>query len=258
MKKSVNLYLYLNKNNIDSKKKLNSIKKIGYDEFFTGINDKNETLKLKEQIEYAKSIGLSCTMIHCSYKEMELNNFWLDNEEGEKLVENFINQIELCHDYSKNFVVHLNGSKESITSEIGLKRILKILQICEKYDINLCVENLYSDKEIPFIFENIQHKNLKICFDYGHQNFLTPNFDIMKNFGEYVSVLHIHDNFGSIDEHLVIGKGNINWDKVAEDLKNRQDLVLSSEIKIKEENYQEILKENLNGLELLNKKIVAK
>ena len=255
MKKSVNLYF---KNNIDTKNKIILIKNLGYDEFFTGIYDKVETINFVEQIKFAKSIGLDCTMIHCSYKEPELNNFWLEKEKGEEITNDLINQIELCHDYSKNFVVHLNGSKESITSEIGLKRILKILQICEKYDINLCVENLYSDKEIPFIFENIQHKNLKICFDYGHQNFLTPNFDIMKNFGEYVSVLHIHDNFGSIDEHLVIGKGNINWDKVAEDLKNRQDLVLSSEIKIKEENYQEILKENLNGLELLNKKIIAR
>lgn len=255
MKKSVNLYF---KNNIDTKNKIILIKNLGYDEFFTGIYDKVETINFVEQIKFAKSIGLDCTMIHCSYKEPELNNFWLENEKGEEITNDLINQIELYHDYSKNFVVHLNSSRESIISEIGLKRILKILQICEKYDINLCIENLYSDKEIPFVFENIQHKNLKICFDYGHQNFLTPNFDIMKNYGEHVSVLHIHDNFGSIDEHLVIGKGNINWNKVAEDLKNRQDLVLSSEIKIKEGNYQEILKENLNGLELLNKKIIAR
>ena len=77
-----------------------------------------------------------------------------------------------------------------------------MLKVCQKFNTNLCIENLYSDQEIPYIFQNIKHKNLKICFDYGHHNFLTPKFDIMKNFGEYVTVLHIHNNNGQTDEHL--------------------------------------------------------
>ena len=63
MKKSINLYF---NNKIDTKLKIQEIKKAGHDEFFTGVFDGEETLTLNEQIEFAKTAGLSLTMIHCS------------------------------------------------------------------------------------------------------------------------------------------------------------------------------------------------
>lgn len=250
MKKSVNLYFNYD---IDTKEKIDKIKELGYDEFYTGMYDAKETMSWKEQIEYAKSIGLECSMIHCSYYEPKLNNFWLDNEIGEEICNSYIEQIIQCHEYTKNFVVHLNGSYDSIVSKVGLERIKKILSVCEKYDVNLCIENLYSREEIPYIFSHIKHKNLKICLDYGHKNFLTKTFDIMKEYGKYVTVLHIHDNFGEKDEHLIVGHGAIDWEYVAEGLKDKQQLVLCSEIKLHEkEHYVEDLKENLKGLCKLN------
>ena len=246
MKKSVNLYFNYD---IDSKEKIDKIKQLGYDEFYTGMYDASDTMKWKDQIEYAKSIGLNCSMIHCSYYEPKLNNFWLENNDGEEICNSYISQIEQCREYTKNFVVHLNGSKDSLVSNIGLERIKKILKVCEKYDLNLCVENLYSAEEIPFIFKNIHHKNLKICLDYGHKNFLTKSFDIMKEYGKYVTVLHIHDNFGEKDEHAIVGHGNIDWDYVAEGLKDKQYLVLCSEIKLPDkEHYAQGLKENFVAL----------
>ena len=250
MKKSVNIYFNCD---INSKDKIDSFKKSGYDEFYVGIYDAKETMSWLEQIKYANSIGLTCTMIHCSYYEPKLNNFWLENEIGEEICNSYIQQIESCHNYTKNFVVHLNGDYNSIISQIGLNRIRKILEVCEKYNVNLCIENLYSEKEIPFIFENIKHKNLKICLDFGHQHFLTPNFDILKDYNEYISVLHIHDNNGIKDEHKIIGQGNINWQKIAFDLKSRKDLILASEIKSNDiENYKSVIEENLHQLEWLN------
>ena len=223
MKKSVNLYFYG-----------------GYDEFFTGIYDKNETLTFLEQLYYAKKIGLDCTMIHCQYFEPELDNFWLKNEIGDNICNSYLDQIKKCQNLTKNFVVHLNGSKDCCVSEIGITRLEKLLEECEKYDINLCIENLFSEQEIPYVFSKIKSNHLKICFDTGHKNFLTPNFDVMGNFGKFVSVLHIHDNDGVADLHKIIGKGTIDLENLAKDLAINKDLVLSSEIKYKDENYKEI------------------
>lgn len=254
MKKSINAYFC---KEIDSKEKIKAIKNAGYDEFFVGIYKEKETLSWKDQIEYGTKLGLRCSMIHCYYKEHNLNNFWLNNSLGEEVTNSYLKQLEDCHEYTKNFVVHLNGSKESVVSDIGLERIKKLLKVCEKYDVNLCIENLYSEIEIPYIFENIHHRNLKICLDYGHRNFLTPNFDIMKEYGKFVSVLHIHDNYGETDEHLPIYKGNIDWNYVAAGLRDKIDIVLSSEIKLKQpEMYKDILKENLKGLNFLEKLIL--
>lgn len=250
MKKSVNLYFNYN---IDTIKKLDAIKTLGYDEFFTGVYDNQETLKFLEQITYAKKLGLRCSMVHCSYYEPKLNNFWLDNDIGEQVLNSYLEQIKMCRGISKNFVVHLNGSKQSIVSEIGLNRIKKLLKECEKHDINLCIENLYSDKEIPYIFDNIKHKNLKICFDIGHKNCLTPNFDLMKDYGEFVTVLHLHDNDGKKDLHNIIGTGTIDWEYFAKQMTNRDDLVLCSEVKQKDDiDFIDYLIKNLNSLTMLD------
>ena len=216
MKKSVNLYFSYD---IDTQTKLDTIKKLGYDEFYTGIYDKPETLKFDEQINYAKQIGLDCSMVHCSYYEPNLDNFWLDNQIGEQVFRSYLEQIKKCKGITKNFVVHLNGSKQCIVSEIGIQRIKKLLSECEKYDINLCIENIYTYKEIPYIFKNIKHKNLKICFDIGHKNFLTPNFDIIKDYGYEDKFIHstghslgldIHETPGfSMRDETVIEKGMV-------------------------------------------------
>ena len=104
MKKSINLYFNYTEG---SAQRLNEFKRQGYDEFFTGMYDKLETLSWKQQLELANSLGLSCTMMHCSYREPELNYFWEDSEIGEAVCQNYINQIEECGEFCSNFVVHL-------------------------------------------------------------------------------------------------------------------------------------------------------
>ena len=227
-KTSINLYC---NTELDSKYKIDKIKQLGFNEFFTGVYADKETMTAKEQIDYAKSIGLECTMLHCSYHEPDLNDFWLDTPIGESVYTNYANQIKEHKGYCDNFVVHLNGSFESKTTKIGLSRIRKLLDICEECDTNLCIENLYSIEEIPYIFANIKHPKLKICFDIGHRNFLTPKFDVMKEYGEHITVLHLHDNHGKTDEHLVCGEGNIDWEEFAQAITQFPNLVLAAEVK---------------------------
>lgn len=228
MKKSVNLYF-----NADGqeKEKLLAIKKAGFDEFFTGINDANCELNFKQQCEFAKSIGLKCTMIHCKYNPKKLHYFWDSGEKGEELCAFYIDQIKQMSGLSENFVIHLNGKKSQKQSTVGLERLKKILKVCEKFNVNLCVENLLVKEEIPYIFNNIKHKRLKICYDVGHKHCFMSDFDILKNYSEFVQVLHMHDNHGEFDEHLICGKGNINWKNFAEEIKRFPNLVLASEVK---------------------------
>ena len=56
---------------------------------------------------------------------------------------------------------------------------------------------------------------------------------------------------------MPIYKGNIDWNYVAAGLRDKIDIVLSSEIKLKQpEMYKDILKENLKGLNFLEKLIL--
>ena len=253
MKKSVNLYF----NYVEgSEQRLKEFKRQGYDEFFTGMYDKPETLTWQQQLELAKELGLGCTMMHCSYREPDLNYFWEQHEIGDAVCENYINQIKQCGEFCDNFVVHLNGSKGSKQTEIGLKRIMKMLKVCEKYNINLCIENLYSEQEIPYIFSNISHPLLKICYDCGHKNFLTPQFDICKQYGKYITVLHLHENNGVTDEHKKLTPTSNVFEGLVKDFAYlNKDVALASEIKYAGQDWKQYLSENLEVLKLLDGKI---
>jgi sugar phosphate isomerase/epimerase len=61
-----------------------------------------------------------------------------------------------------------------------------------------------------FIRETHLH-DLKLCFDTGHAHMdagLAPSFEIMKH---RVALVHLHDNHGEKDEHLLPWEGEIDW-----------------------------------------------
>ena len=53
----------------------------------------------------------------------------------------------------------------------------------------------------------------KVCFDTGHSNFCAENIaDSIRLIGkELLGTLHIHDNNGKADQHLIPGLGTIDW-----------------------------------------------
>ncbi|MGN0961014.1 MAG: sugar phosphate isomerase/epimerase family protein [Christensenellales bacterium] len=250
MKKGINLYFNTDDN---IREKLIAVKNAGYDEFFIGINNIQDFEQFRKDLEFAKNIGLNCTMIHCYYYEPILNDFWLDNETGDKVEKDYINQLELCKGMSDNFVVHLNGNYGSKQTKIGLQRIRDLLDVCSKNNMNLCIENLYSTDELGYIFSNIKHNRLKVCFDTGHRNFLTPSFDVIENFGDYISVLHIHDNDGKTDQHKFPYTGNIDWEVFAKKISKYPNLTLSCELKGYE--FDEMLKGGITALNKLENSI---
>lgn len=253
MKKSVNLYF---NSIVNSKEKFDAIKEVGYDEFYTGIDLRPETYSLRKQMKYAKKLNLKCTMIHCEYDGKILDNFWLDNKIGDYIVRYYSKQMRKAKGYTDNFVVHFNGSRNSIVSELGLERIRKLLKVAEKCNLNMCIENLFSKEEIPYIFKNIKHDRLKICFDVGHRNFLTPDFDVLGEYGEFVSVLHVHDNQGKKDDHTIIGEGTIDLDEFAMKLAKCDNIVLSSEVRQKDDRViADYLKANINALNYIDNKV---
>ena len=71
-------------------------------------------------------------------------------------------------------------------------------------------------------FENINHPYLKFCFDSGAANAFTKNIDTFEfmKYQDKLVCIHLSDNDGSYDQHLVPSEGNINWDKLMKTLRN--------------------------------------
>lgn len=81
--------------------------------------------------------------------------------------------------------------------------------------VTIAIENKPDELSCPaslhqFIQET--HLQVKFCFDTGHAHIeggVGPGLELMR---ERVVTMHVHDNHGDKDEHLVPGEGTIDWD----------------------------------------------
>lgn len=255
MKKAINLYFYGG----DTKYKLDKIKEAGYDAVLLSAYTIPETMTIKEQLDYCKKIGLEVSMVHCKYNPGELDCFWDEKNEIADIVTNdYISQIEsISGSDAQNFVVHLSGFEPGKTFKFGLKRIEKILENCKKNNIKLCIENLEYPKQTDYILKNISHENLYFCYDAGHKNCFSPTSKIAHKYSSILSATHIHDNFGTRDDHMILGLGTTNIKNLAKELFKSNCEYLTAEIKYKNSNIpmEEILKQNLNSLNILDSEI---
>ena len=77
--------------------------------------------------------------------------------------------------------------------------------------------------ELVRIVKGVNRDNIGICLDVAHANTtktLTEFLEITKD-GD-VKIIHMHasDNFGADDLHLALGRGNIDWQKVFNGIKD--------------------------------------
>ena len=151
----------------------------------------------------------------------------------------------------------MSGFEPGKTSKFGLERIKKILEICKENNIKLCIENLEYPKQTDYIFKNISHENLAFCYDSGHKNCFSSSSKIANKYSSILVATHIHDNFGTRDEHMILGLGTTNIKNLANEILNSKCECLTAEIKYKNSTIpmKDILKQNLDSLILLEEKI---
>jgi len=70
------------------------------------------------------------------------------------------------------------------------------------------------------LLEEMNESSLGLVLDTGHLNVNKESFsDAVRLLGSYIKHIHIDDNHGYNDDHLIPGEGNINFQKVILDLK---------------------------------------
>jgi len=79
----------------------------------------------------------------------------------------------------------------------------------------LMLENVFEDgpDELQQLFASLKREKVGFCFDTGHQSaFSNTSLETwMESLGCFIGQVHLHDNFGSEDEHLALGKGIIDF-----------------------------------------------
>ena len=100
----------------------------------------------------------------------------------------------------------------------------------------------------------------KACLDTGHANVMKDDlYQGIKELGDNLHCLHIHDNKGRSDEHTCPYFGNIDWDLVVLALKEiGYDGCISLETHISEKMFSEVKEEMQISLAKVAKSLAKK
>lgn len=101
--------------------------------------------------------------------------------------------------------------------------VKKIARAGREHGVPLALENMPKTKLTAFkgpaeLLECVEGTDVGLCLDVGHCN-TTGNLDDYLAVADRVVNVHIHDNNGGSDEHLVLGAGTLPLDKIITALK---------------------------------------
>jgi len=99
--------------------------------------------------------------------------------------------------------------------------IVRIAEYAAKFGVQLAVENMKDsiwalDRILDEVGDDPEETNLGVCIDIGHANQSSDAgresvCNYLERYAGQLVHLHLHDNRGEHDDHLIPGEGNVDW-----------------------------------------------
>ena len=111
----------------------------------------------------------------------------------------------------------------SLDWQLNLESAHKLLETAEKHGVKIAIENV--PEPYPFLMKGVEDfkrfyrdfgEDIFLALDVGHANLNHQIQAFITEFPDRLVHVHASDNDGTGDQHLGIGRGNINWREVAE------------------------------------------
>ena len=213
------------KQNADPTAMFEAIKRAGFDAVLVSLSGKFDNDK---QIDIIRKVGLDIDNCHAPWNG--INHFWRDNLEGQAAYEMLANNFVECGKYGiPRSVVHISsGNDYPPISEIGMDRMAKLIEIADKANVDICLENQRFFHFIDYIYAHLDCPRLKFCYDSGHEACFSQTKLALPKYRSRLAALHLHDNSGiyNADEHLLPGQGKgVDWDYVRKNLEGYEGII---------------------------------
>ena len=101
-----------------------------------------------------------------------------------------------------------------------LRSLEELSPAATQYGVRIAVEVIPNELSTPsalvdLLESEIDAAALGICMDVGHARLMGDVVDAIETCSGHLITTHLHDNRGRHDDHLVPGKGLIDWDATA-------------------------------------------
>ena len=97
-----------------------------------------------------------------------------------------------------------------------VRSLEELSPVARRFGVELAVEVIPNELSTPSalveLIESDVDAQLGICMDVGHARLMGDVVDAIETCSGHVITTHLHDNRGRNDDHLVPGKGAIDWD----------------------------------------------
>jgi sugar phosphate isomerase/epimerase len=134
--------------------------------------------------------------------------------------------IEAVANYARVFVIHPGyvSPLAAFCPDKALRKnneaLFQLTRCAREHGVTATIENMVNVEfllgRFPDEIADMRVDGLGFTFDVGHAN----TADAIDSFLRMpIDHVHLHDNNGQTDEHLVLGLGNINWSRVMRGLR---------------------------------------
>lgn len=97
-----------------------------------------------------------------------------------------------------------------------VRSLEELSPVAQQFGVQLAIEVIPNELSTPSalveLIESDIDAELGICMDVGHARLMGDVVDAIETCSGHVITTHLHDNRGRNDDHLVPGKGAIDWD----------------------------------------------
>ncbi len=180
----------------------------------------------QKHIACAKRHEITFAQVHAPVLKHE-QEYVRSHQQGytlEYIVDVLKQSVDICKVLESPFlVVHALNTADKTTKDeefaLNMELFTRVGAYAMEHDVTICIENVPYRKEnilqegacsraqdivnyIERLNQKLGHACFGACFDIGHANILKHNFEqeILK-LGDYLKVVHIHDNDGARDLH---------------------------------------------------------
>ncbi len=136
--------------------------------------------------------------------------------------------VELAHDIGARVLVTHPGDLRDPRfagefMRLSVEALGALARRAEELDVTLAVENCgpyhsgidRTAADLAELLSRVASPKLAVCLDVGHGAVNRNTAEIVELLGAKIVHLHVHDNHGTRDEHLPMGRGTIDFEVLA-------------------------------------------